>query len=81
MQTAKSSSSQELLTVVGDNWSMNKLLVVHIHDNTYIHGKYESTNQNGSSSILWQVPDILDQIFGAASSAATQILFHFLMFY
>jgi hypothetical protein len=47
---AKSSSSQELLTVVGDNWGMNKL--VHIHDNTFIHGKYESNDQNGSWSIL-----------------------------
>jgi mannose/fructose/N-acetylgalactosamine-specific phosphotransferase system component IID len=49
---------------------MNKL-VVHIHDNTYIHGKYESTDQNGSCSIVKQVQNILDKIFGAASSAAT----------
>jgi hypothetical protein len=34
-ETAKSSNSQEILTVVGDNWSMKKF-VVHIHDNPYI---------------------------------------------
>jgi hypothetical protein len=55
---------------------MNKL-VVHIHDNAYIHGKYESTDQKAvDQSCNRQVQNILDQIFGAASSAAT-LLFYF----